>query len=325
MPVPADDGEIFYDPEWFETLADFGIEGADGLWLAHTGRLSLALQTGRQLTAFSNYYAALFGPMGGVVPTPAECAALAAALHADARRWPVIRLQPLDTEHPFCDTFAQALTGAGYRVDRYFCFGNWSLPVAGRNFATYRQSLPSRLQNTLRRAGNKLARTGKAEFHIQSAVDERLETAIAEFVEIYAASWKTPEPFPEFVPALCRLAARRGWLRLGLLRLDGMAVAGQVWLVSGGKASIFKLAYREGHESFSPGSLLTAELMRHALDVDAVREVDYLCGDDAYKRDWMSLRRERIGLVAFRMDSLAGRIAAARHDVGKWLRQRSIR
>ena len=39
--------------------------------------------------------------------------------------------------------------------------------------------------------------------------------------------------------------------------------------------------------------------MQHVIDTDHVEEVDYLTGDDAYKQDWMSHRRERIGLVAF--------------------------
>jgi CelD/BcsL family acetyltransferase involved in cellulose biosynthesis len=40
--------------------------------------------------------------------------------------------------------------------------------------------------------------------------------------------------------------------------------------------------------------------MRHVLDVDRAAVVDYLTGDDAYKRDWMSHRRERVGVSALR-------------------------
>ncbi len=315
-------GEPFYDIEWFENLAARGFDPSAPLLLARAGNLVLALADGEQLVSFSNYYSALYGPLGGAMPDEAECAALAAGLHADSRRWPVIQLQPLASANLFYSRLAAALSAAGYRVDRFFCFGNWWLSVAGRDYAAYSATLPARLQNTLRRAGKKLERAGKAEFVIQRGVDDQLEAAIADFVAIYAASWKQPEPFPEFIPGLCRLAARRGWLRLGLLRLDGHAIAAQIWLVCAGKASIFKLAYRSGYEQLSPGSLLTAELMRHAIDIDGVGEIDYLSGDDAYKRDWMSERRERIGLVAFRTDTPAGLAAAARHYLGKLLRRR---
>ena len=102
-----------------------------------------------------------------------------------------------------------------------------------------------------------------------------------------------------------------------------MALAAQVWLVHGAKANIYKLAYVKGQEKLSAGSALTAALMQHVMDVDRVSEVDYLSGDDAYKRDWMAQRRERVGLLAFNPRRPQGLLAAARHFVGAWLRRRS--
>ena len=49
------------------------------------------------------------------------------------------------------------------------------------------------------------------------------------------------------------------------------------------------------------------------MTVDKVKFVDYLSGDDAYKRDWMSHRRERWGILAFNLRTPRGAIAAARH------------
>jgi CelD/BcsL family acetyltransferase involved in cellulose biosynthesis len=120
-----------------------------------------------------------------------------------------------------------------------------------------------------------------------------------------------------------RTAAAQGWLRLGVLALDGQAIAAQLWLVHDGKASIYKLAYVEGFERYSAGSVLTHALMQHVIDVDQVQEVDYLTGDDGYKQDWMSHRRERRGIVAFDLRTLRGLALAARHVVGKWIKRRS--
>jgi len=53
--------------------------------------------------------------------------------------------------------------------------------------------------------------------------------------------------------------------------------------------------------------------MQHALDIDRVHEVDYLTGDDAYKKDWMSARRERWGMVAFNPRTPRGLLEAAWH------------
>jgi hypothetical protein len=61
--------------------------------------------------------------------------------------------------------------------------------------------------------------------------------------------------------------------------------------------------------------------MQHAMNVDRMAEVDYLSGDDAYKADWMALRRERVGLEAFDMRRPAGLLAAARHfAANRWRR-----
>lgn len=64
-----------------------------------------------------------------------------------------------------------------------------------------------------------------------------------------------------------------------------------------------------------------AALMEHAMDIDQVSEVDYLAGDEPYKADWMSHRRERIGLIAFDPFRWSGLVAAALHFAGQWRRR----
>ena len=139
-----------------------------------------------------------------------------------------------------------------------------------------------------------------------------VERAINAYTSVYAASWKRPEPHPEFMPGLIRLCARRGWLRMGVAWIGERAIAVQLWIVANHRASIYKLAYDSEYARLSPGSLLTATLMRHVLDEDQVKEVDYLTGDDAYKRAWMTHRRERWGLVAYDPRSPAGAWLLAR-------------
>ena len=69
------------------------------------------------------------------------------------------------------------------------------------------------------------------------------------------------------------------------------------------------------------GTVLTGHLMQHVLDVDHVQHLDYLIGDDAYKRNWTPLRRERRGLVAFNPASARGLALAARHFAGRALQR----
>ena len=128
---------------------------------------------------------------------------------------------------------------------------------------------------------------------------DALDAAAVDYARVFAASWKMQEPYaPAFVPALIRACAAVGWLRLGLLHVDGEPAAAQFWVVVGGTALIFRLAYDDRFLDLSVGTILTAHLMRHVLDVDKVATVDYGIGNDPYKRDWMSHRRERWGILA---------------------------
>jgi hypothetical protein len=134
---------------------------------------------------------------------------------------------------------------------------------------------------------------------------------------VYAKSWKQPEPYPAFVREWARICANEGWLRLGLAWDGDVPVAAQFWFVSNGTAYIFKLAYDEGHANLSAGTVLTAQLMRHVLEQDQVGEVDYLTGDDGYKRSWMSHRRERVGLLCCNRSTLPGLLLSAREWLGE--------
>jgi hypothetical protein len=210
-----------------------------------------------------------------------------------------------------------ALRAAGFWVDTYFCFGNWYLDVAGRTYETYFAGLPSKLRNTIVRARKKLEKAGAWSIEIHTEAGSGLTGAIADFEKVYGQSWKHEEPFPDFIGGLCRTAATNGWLRLGVLKLAGEPIASQLWLTKDGHALIYKLAYVEAYKGLSAGSVLSAALMQHAIEVDHAHEIDYLTGDDAYKRDWMSHRRERLGIIAFNPLTLRGLAGSARHFGGK--------
>jgi CelD/BcsL family acetyltransferase involved in cellulose biosynthesis len=150
---------------------------------------------------------------------------------------------------------------------------------------------------------------------------EGLEKALDDYKKIYSLSWKVEEPYPEFIINIARKFAALGWLRLGLIYVEGEPAAAQIWFVKDGTASIFKLAYDEKYKQLSVGSILTTELMRRAIDEDKAAIIDYLTGDDSYKSEWMSHRRERVGLVGFSYTSLNGILHAARHFAGVWVRR----
>ena len=273
----------------------------------------------RKMRSLANFYTALYAPITSCGAGEELLGHALAPLRSDSPQWDEIDFSPLSTEDGTFNALFNALRNLGLLPFKYFCFGKWYLLVDGRSYAEYYEGLPSRLRNTVKRKSKQFFTDSGARLDIITGGDQ-IESGIADYNKVYATSWKVEEPFPGFIPGLIRASAKQGWLRLGIAYVRGEPVAAQIWIVAHGRAAIFKLAYDEKFAPYSVGSVLSAHLMRHVLDVDKVREVDYLIGDDAYKRDWMSRRRERWGIVAYNPRTLLGLAGALKQTLGGWRR-----
>jgi hypothetical protein len=202
------------------------------------------------------------------------------------------------------------LQEAGFAVRPSFRFGNWYEPISGRSFEEYLRDRPSALRNTLRRRKRNLLRSSRTRFEIVTE-ESGLAEGLPAYEAVYNASWKAGESFPGFMPGLMKAAAASGCLRLGLLYVDDVPAAAQVWVKSGRGVVIYKLAYDERFKSLSIGSLLTEHMLRHSIEVDRIEEVDFGSGDDDYKKDWMSIRREKWDLHAYNTATPRGLLAGA--------------
>jgi hypothetical protein len=277
------------------------------------------------LEGLANYYTSYYSPIiaDGYRDGPACINSIAAALWSDDNQWDVCNFQSLDRDSPTFDSMVKAFRRVGMIVQTYFCFGNWYLEVKGRSYGEYFSSLPSILRETIRRKGKRLESRSGVCIKIITDVSRTL-SAIDDYTKVYLASWKKPEPFPHFIPGLIRTCAQMGYLRLGIAYVDREPAAAQLWFVSGGVASIYKLAYDERFANLSVGTVLPARLMQHVMDVDKVAVVDYLTGDDVYKKDWMSNRRERWGIMAFNPRRPKGFLQAVRHVGGRELKRKIL-
>jgi len=148
---------------------------------------------------------------------------------------------------------------------------------------------------------------------------DRVEAGIVAYETVYATSWKQAEPYPGFVRRLIQDCADKGRPRLVVAWLGELPIAAQLWIVSEGRADIFKIACNQVYEACSGGNLLTAHLLSTVLEKDQVREVDYLTGDHPYKKTWMTRRRERWGIVAYDPRGLGGSSGRARQCAGSTL------
>lgn len=311
----ASDREVELSPDWFANLHTgvFNTDNSVRYYCADLGGDPTAILpvhasngNGRgapEIESLSNFYTSLYSPLLSPSANATDLSRLLQATAADFGHFKVMNFHPMAAESREYDALLVALRSIGWIPFRYFCFGNWFLKV-DRPWQAYLEQRDGALRNTIKRKGKRfLAAGGTFEIVTDST---NIESVIVEFNILYCQRWKKPEPYAAFIPGLIRWLAATGRLRLGIARLDGKAIAAQLWIVSGGKASIYKLAYDEAHSAYAPGTLLTAHLMAHVIDRDSVREVDYLTGDDPYKRSWMSHRRERWGIVAYNASSLKG-------------------
>jgi hypothetical protein len=240
------------------------------------------------------------------------------------RGTPAYRFWPMDPEAREFRLLRDALRLAGLRPHEYFAFGNWYLQV-DCDWAGYLKNRSGQLRSTIKRMTKRLAAEDNGRLEIIRGEAE-VERGIAAYEAVYGASWKVPEPYVEFIPGLIRLCARRGWLRLGVAWIGDKPIAAQLWIVNAGRAHIYKVAYDEAFKAMAPGTLVTALLLEEVIDRDKVTEVDYLIGDDAYKKTWMSHRRERFGLIAYDPATPRGLYGLLRQAVGNaWRRLRALR
>jgi CelD/BcsL family acetyltransferase involved in cellulose biosynthesis len=268
--------------------------------------LPLRLSTkGRVKTVESlgNYYTSLYTPL---LTKDSDLLALRHMLAAATRDHGgahVMRFAPMNPESPAYRCLFNELHAVGWIPFRFFCFGNWFLRVED-DWQGYLKKRSANLRSSIKRRSKELAAAGGTLEVVSST--EGIEQAIADFQEVYSASWKIPEPYTDFVPSLIRRLSSIGMLRLGIARLQKRPIAAQLWIVGQGKASIYKVAYHNAFAAFSPGTVLTSHLLQHVIEQDHVKEVDFLTGDDEYKQFWMSDRRERWGIVAYNPRTIIG-------------------
>jgi len=319
---------LFGDPDWFafllrrhfshgDTFRLYAVETADG-------RQPLLLMPLRLTAADA---AAPGARVVGSVSHPENFAALALAFDpdvadreevlsallahlrkgsADDAPCDVLRLWPTEQGSPLNRMVAGALRNAGFWIQSYANSFNRFETTDGLTYEDYLGQRSANHRYNIRRRQRALAKAGQVDIAVHTA-PEALASSVADYVAVARASWKIP---PSMIAPctleLLELAARKGCLRLGILRLDGVAMAAQFWIVSQGVAHCSRLAYREDRKDLAAGVVLTSAMIEHVLDRDHVRQLDFGYGDDDYKGSWMKSERHYFGLMAFNPATLRG-------------------
>ena len=311
----ADPDSFFQLPAWYGLMAHCGVSQGTEIRVYTDERpattTALLLQTtgaenGRRLASLTNAHSLEHGVLhGSGANLETALAAILSEILTEKPHWDCLSLSELDPLEPGYAALAGALRRAGLLVECAFGSGTWYEETAGLSFLDYLAARPAELRNTWRRKRRKLVQSGrltKRFFDNDSGIDQ----AIADYQSVYAASWKPAEFFPDFVPALIRLAAELRGLRLGIYYLDGIPAAAQFWIMWNRRAFICKLAHDKRFDALSLGTILTMEMFERVLADDCPREISLGRGDDPYKKMWLPKRRERWGISAANPRTLRG-------------------
>jgi CelD/BcsL family acetyltransferase involved in cellulose biosynthesis len=282
---------------WFQMVSQYTPEGRPLVVRARNGVsqawLFLAVR-GRSGEALTNWYCLRYG----LVVDPADKARAPLEDLVRGLRQAKIRrifLEPTGEENEL----AAALRRKGWITRRSQVNANWRIDTRGMSFEDYWATRPSKLCNTAKRR----AKANKFDIVIHDSFDAQ---AWQDYEEVYNASWKPAEGSPELMRRFVEQESAAGTLRLGLAYHEGKAVAGQMWTIENKVAIIHKLAYREDARHLSPGTVLSVEMFRRALDVDKAEMIDFGIGDHPYKAEWMGYKLPLYAITAYDLLHPAG-------------------
>jgi len=274
------------------------------------------LRDGGSFRGLTTPYTCDYAPLFAAGSGQATRVAAMAAFGRFCRSQGVVRLDALPVEWEGLPDLEAGILQAGLHPLRFDHFGNWYEDVGGLDWSAYLLRRTGALRETIRRRLRRAEKLPDARFELFTRPDQ-MDQAAEAFESVYRRSWKEAEPFPTFNVALMRAMANLGWLRFGVWSLGSEAVAMQLWVVRSGQAMVLKLAHDEAYKAHSPGTVLTALMLRHLLDREHVERIDFGRGDDGYKQGWAGQRRQRIGVLLVNPWRVSGLLALLRHAGGR--------
>ncbi|MCB1695783.1 MAG: GNAT family N-acetyltransferase [Halioglobus sp.] len=232
----------------------------------------------------------------------------------------VVRLWPFEVGSSLGWDVRTALQAAGFVVQPYANSFNQYEATAGVSYQEYFARRSANQRYSIRRRRRNLEKLGEVEFAMYTGGEspEELSRAMDEYVLVAVRSWKAPDTtVSSQILDFMTLAARKHCLRLGILRLNGRAIAAQFWVLTGGVAGAIRPNYDERFKAEAPGVVLSNLCVEYLLDNDRAEALDFGYGSDSYKEKWMKESRYYCGFIAFNRSSPLGVWYSALHIGGQ--------
>jgi CelD/BcsL family acetyltransferase involved in cellulose biosynthesis len=275
---------VFLTPDWIRVARRYDRRRQITLSVADRGIAALARDTdgtisfaGGELTDYQDIVAA---------PEDVRTVAGALAEWMAAERTPRIRLDFVPEETATADAMSRALVAAGYevRVERLVSAPRMELPSS---FGAYVQGLGKKERHELRRKLRRLETGRRVAFRF--AEESERATVLDRFMALHRRSRGEKAEFmtgdtERFFREVADTLAARGWLRLGVLNVDGDDAAVLYGFAYEGTLALYNAAYDPNLAALSVGIACAAYAIRAAIG-EGLRGYDFLRGDEPYKYD----------------------------------------
>ena len=230
-------------------------------------------------------------------PPRAALEAILDHLLTSAPRWDVLQIEPVDEESPVTQAFLSLL------ADRSQAFGiedslrspYLRLPPT---WAGLKEGLSPAFRKTLDRKLRKAKQLGaslRVRFLTDRDLSEAFDIATQSWQHAAGTSIASTAGLHQFYS---EVAAARNWLQLAILELDGKPISFEYNLVYERVLYNLKLGYRPQFAALSPGLVLQAAVLEHAVEA-GVHQYDFMGTDEDYKRRWSRTIRIHRRLVLF--------------------------
>lgn len=172
------------------------------------------------------------------------------------------------------------------------------------NWDNYLASKSSKFRNNMRRIEKKLEKAGEFRITCKNTVTSEDVDAMHKIEE---RSWKTDAGSPrlgnqkacKFFTEVLEKFSNNSWLDLWFLCLNQEPIAYSVNFAYRNKIFNYNVAYVSEHRNLYPGKALTVKTLEDAFNRN-MTEYDFLRGNEAYKSDWTSQKRDLYYLAAYR-------------------------
>ena len=293
------DPTVFLTPDWIRVARRYDRREQITLHIRERGIAALA----REDDGTISFAGGEFTDYQDIVAAPSDARAVGESLAEwiAAKRSPRVLFEFVPEDSGTLEAMSAALDHAGYdvRIDRLVTAPRMTLPDS---FETYVQHLGKKERHELRRKLRGLETGRRVAFRFAG---ENERTSVFErFVALHRRSRGEKAEFmteevERFFRDLADMLASRGWLRLGVVNVDGDDAAVVFAFAYEGTFALYNAAYDLALASLSVGIACHAYAIRAAID-EGMRTYDFLRGGEPYKYDLGATDRWLVRLEATR-------------------------